>query len=197
MKKVLVLFLIFLLAGCSSFNLTDSIKKVKFNLVDVKSVKFCDVNFKDKNRLKDFSLGEIAKISASVIRGKFPGRVTFEVKAINNSDKPDAFSFADVGIKSFPYTLYLYDKHVVTGNISNPVNFPAPGKSTSFTINADFDMVHMFKELGYEKLIETVLAIKTGDFKQISAKITSRPILNVPWGEYEFPEEIKLENKID
>ncbi|GJQ61500.1 MAG: hypothetical protein SCALA702_05530 [Melioribacteraceae bacterium] len=197
MKKLAVIFLIFFITGCSSFNLTDSIKKVKFNLVEVKSIKFCDVDFKDKKKLKDFSLGEIAKISASVIQGKFPGKVTFEVKAVNNSDKPDAFSFADVGIKSFPYTLYLYDKQVVTGNINNPVNFPAPGSSSTFEINADFDMVNMFRELGYEKLIETVLAIRAGDFADISAKITSRPILNVPWGEYEFPEEIKLENKID
>ena len=59
MKKVFILFLIFLLAGCSSFNLTDSIKKVKFNLVDVKSVKFCDVNFKDKIRYSSLDLKNI------------------------------------------------------------------------------------------------------------------------------------------
>jgi|GEM_PF-4489615 len=196
-KYIIPIVLLFLFNGCSSFNFVDSINKVKFDLVEISSITFCDVNFKDKSKLKDFNFVEIAKITASVASGKFPGKIEFAVKAQNHGNNPDAFSFASVKIKSFPYKMYLYDKEVITGNIKNPINFPAPGESVNFELTAGFDLFGVLKDVGYQKLVNTVLAIKDGDFNSISAKLTSRPVLDLPWGEYEFPDDIKLENKID
>lgn len=196
--KIVPLILIsIILSGCQSFNFVDSLKKINFSLVDVSRIEFCGVDFKGKEKLKDFSAMEILTFTSNIASGKFPGKIDFLVKADNEADLPDAFSLTEVSINSFPYKLFLYDKEIVSGNIKDPVRFPGAGEELTFEIEAGFDLFNSLNDVGYEKLINTVIALKDGDFGAISAKVTAKPVLGLPWGNYEFPEELKLENKID
>ncbi len=197
-KKIIpaILIIITFLSGCSMMDAVKDIGKLKFKLHSVTDVKLCGINLDDKKKISDFDLIDLGVLVSAFANNDFPVEMIINIEAKNNSPELMDSDYDDVKIKTFPWKLYLNDNLTAMGNITKPVSVPGKGRTTLMSIDADFDLLQVFRGMGYKKLARLVLGIGKRDASESTKiKITAKPTVETILGDYEYPEEIVLIQK--
>lgn len=197
MKKILyLLFVVTILSSlsCSVYETIVNLSRLQFKLGNVNSFLLNGVSISDKAKLDDFSAFDIIKLSTAVVQGSLPVSFTLNVEAKNPNDGTGGYKKTDATLKSFPWRLNLDDKEILTGNISSPVSVPGTGNATIIPIQISVDLVKLFKDQGYESLIN--LALNLGGKGGSSSKLTiyAKPTVTSPLGDITYPGELKIVN---
>lgn len=197
MKKSLYLLfvvIIFSSLSCSVYETIANLSRLQFKLGNVNGFLLNGVSISDKAKLDDFSAFDIIKLSTAVVQGSLPVSFTLNVEAKNPNDGTGGYKKTDATLKSFPWRLNLDEKEILTGNISSPVTVPGTGDATIIPIQISVDLVKLFKDQGYESLIN--LALNLGGKGGSASKLTiyAKPTVTSPLGDITYPGELKIVN---
>lgn len=197
MKKILYslfVVIIFSSLSCSVYETIVNLSRLQFKLGNVNGFLLNGVSISDKSKLDDFSAFDIIKLSTAVVQGSLPVSFTLNVEAKNPNDGTGGYKKTDATLKSFPWRLNLDGKEILTGNISSPVTVPGTGDATTIPIQISVDLVKLFKDEGYESLIN--LALNLGGKGGSASRLTiySKPTVTSPLGDITYPGELKIVN---
>ncbi len=197
MKKILYsLFVVIIFSSlrCSVYETIVNLSRLQFKLGNVNGFLLNGVSISDKSKLDDFSAFDIIKLSTAVVQGSLPVSFTLNVEAKNPNDGTGGYKKTDATLKSFPWRLNLDGKEILTGNISSPVTVPGTGDATIIPIQISVDLVKLFKDEGYESLIN--LALNLGGKGGSASRLTiySKPTVTSPLGDITYPGELKIVN---
>lgn len=197
MKKILYplfVLIIFSSLSCSVYETIVNLSRLQFKLGTVDGFLLNGVSISDKTKLDDFSAFDIVKLSSAVVQGSLPVSFTLNVQAKNPNDGTGGYKKTDATLKSFPWRLNLDDKEILTGNIGSPLSIPGTGDVINIPIQVGFDLVKLFKDQGYESLIN--LALNLGGKAGSSSKLTmyAKPTVTSALGDITYPGELKIVN---
>lgn len=193
MKKIILISgLILLIAGCSVYETLVNISRLQFKLGKVDNFNLNGIDISNKSKLEDFNFQDLLKLTSSFSSGSLPASFVLNVEAKNPNDGTGGFKQTDANIKSFPWRLLINDKETVSGNIIEPVYVPGTGELTEIPILINLDLLELFKNKGYEEIIN--LALTLGGKQGSSSKLTlyASPVVGTSLGNIKYPGELKI-----
>jgi len=194
-KSYLLLFVILLTAtSCSVLKTISNVSRLQFKLSETSNVTLDGISMDDKQKLSDFNPLEIAKISASLIKGKVPISFTLYVDAKNPNDGSGGYPKTDIMINSFPWRLFIDNSETILGDIKEPVSVPGVGEQTRIPIQISFDLLKFFKDKNYQGIINLALSLSGIDSKPTNLKLLTKPVLGTPIGPIQYSKEIEIVN---
>lgn len=193
-KRIIVLLLFIVLAGlnCSVLKTIDNISRLKFRIGRTSNLELAGVSLAGKRSLNDLSALETLKLSASFIRGSLPLTFTIYVDAENPNDGTGGYTRTDATLESFPWRLFIDGKETITGNIGAPVAVPGSGEVTVIPLNATVDLFKIFKDRGYEGILNLALNLNGSGTRASQLSLFARPTVHTVLGNITYPEEIKI-----
>ncbi len=194
MKKVslIILTIALLLTSCSIYNTLVNVSRLKFKLAGVNNFKISGITLSDKQKLSDFNMVEILKLTAEVAKGELPASFTLNVEASNPNDNKGGYGATDITIKSFPWRLIINDKETISGNIDQSVVVPGVGENKIIPLSIQLNLMKFFKEKGYEEIVNLALKLGGGGGSTSNIKLIAKPVLGSPVGDLSYPEELTI-----
>ena len=196
MKKIfLIISLIFLVTGCSVYETIVNLSRLQFKLGDVNNFELNGIDISGKSKLEDFNFQDLLKLTTAFSSGSLPVTFMLNVEAKNPNDGTGGYKRTDANIKSFPWRLLVNDKEAVSGDINERIFVPGTGEITEIPIEIKLDLIELFKNKGYEDLIDLALAL--GGKKGSSSKLTlyATPTVTTSLGDIKYPGELKIVDK--
>ena len=196
MRKILLLIsIIFLITSCSVYQTMVNISRLQFKLGKVDDFQLGGIDISDKSKLEDFNFQDLLKLTKAFSSGSLPASFILNVEAKNPNDGTGGYKRTDANIKSFPWRLLINEKETVSGDINQPVFVPGTGEITQIPLTISVDLIDLFKNKGYEELIN--LALTLGGKKGSSSKLTlyASPTVSTSLGDIKYPGELKIVDK--
>ena len=196
MRKIfLLLSFVFLIASCSVYQTIVNLSRLQFKLGKVDNFQLGGIDISDKSKLEDFNFQDLLKLTKAFSSGSLPASFILNVEAKNPNDGTGGYKKTDASIKSFPWRLLINDKETVSGNISQTVFVPGTGEITQIPLTISVDLIKLFKDKGYEELIN--LSLTLGGKKGSSSKLTlyTSPTVSTSLGDIKYPGELKIIDK--
>ena len=196
MRKIfLLLSFVFLIASCSVYQTIVNLSRLQFKLGKVDNFQLGGIDISDKSKLEDFNFQDLLKLTKAFSSGSLPASFILNVEAKNPNDGTGGYKKTDASIKSFPWRLLINDKETVSGNISQTVFVPGTGEITQIPLTISVDLIKLFKDKGYEELIN--LSLTLGGKKGSSSKLTlyTSPTVSTSLGDIKYPGELKIVDK--
>ena len=196
MRKIfLLLSFVFLIASCSVYQTIVNLSRLQFKLGKVDNFQLGGIDISDKSKLEDFNFQDLLKLTKAFSSGSLPASFILNVEAKNPNDGTGGYKKTDASIKSFPWRLLINDKETVSGNISQTVFVPGTGEITQIPLTISVDLIKLFKDKGYEELIN--LSLTLGGKKGSSSKLTlyASPTVSTSLGDIKYPGELKIIDK--
>lgn len=196
MKKIfLIIGLISLVTSCSVYETIVNLSRLQFKLGDVNNFELNGIDISSKSKLEDFNFQDLLKLTTAFSSGSLPVTFVLNVEAKNPNDGTGGYKRTDANIKSFPWRLLINDKDAVTGNINKQIFVPGTGEVTKIPVAISLDLIELFKNKGYEDLINLALAL--GGKKGSSSKLTlyATPTVTTSIGDIKYPGELKIVDK--
>ncbi|MCF8259209.1 MAG: hypothetical protein K9J12_00405 [Melioribacteraceae bacterium] len=196
MKKIILSALLIVgLYGCNVVKqMQEDFSKLKFKIHSVQGVNLNSMNLSDKSKFSDFGALEIVKLTSMLTSGKMPMKFTVNVEALNSNKMVSSYTSSMIRIKSFPFTLLLNDKEAFKGNINEPIEVPGGGESTLFPVDVEFDLLKLVNDQGLSEIVNLALKLGGQQGSPANIKVVSRPVLDTPLGEYQYPSELTIVN---
>jgi hypothetical protein len=194
-KIFLLLSFVFLIASCSVYQTIVNLSRLQFKLGKVDNFQLGGIDISDKSKLEDFNFQDLLKLTKAFSSGSLPASFILNVEAKNPNDGSGGYKKTDASIKSFPWRLLINDKETVSGNISQTVFVPGTGEITQIPLTISVDLIKLFKDKGYEELIN--LSLTLGGKKGSSSKLTlyTSPTVSTSLGDIKYPGELKIIDK--
>lgn len=196
MRKIFLLIsVIFLITSCSVYQTIVNLSRLQFKLGKVDNFQLGGIDISGKSKLEDFNFQDLLKLTKAFSSGSLPASFILNVEAKNPNDGTGGYKKTDASIKSFPWRLLINDKETVSGNIGQPVLVPGTGEITQIPLTISVDLIGLFKDKGYEELIN--LALTLGGKKGSSSKLTlyASPTVSTSLGDIKYPGELKIVDK--
>lgn len=195
MRKILFPLIILLIISnlsCSVFQTISNIGRLKFKLGNVANFSLSSISVSNKSKLSDFNALDLLKLSSSFAQGKFPVSFTLNVEALNPNDGTGESPSTNATLKSFAWRLLLDNRETISGNISQPVTVPGTGQAAIIPLRINMDLLSLFKDKGYESLINLALNIggRGGSTSQIT--LYAKPVISTRLGDLSYPQELKI-----
>ncbi|MBZ0201048.1 MAG: hypothetical protein K8H86_14345 [Ignavibacteriaceae bacterium] len=195
MKKYIIIISLMLAMSnlsCSVYDTLVNISRVKFKLGKVDNFSLNGIQISNKQKLSDFSTMDILNFSSAVLQGKLPVSFMLNVEAKNPNDGTGGYKSTGATLKSFPWRLLIDNKEAISGNIASAVSVPGTGETTIIKLQMNVDLIQLFKNQGYESLVN--LALNIGGRGGSSSKLTlfAKPVVSTVIGDLSYPGELKI-----
>ncbi len=195
-KLLIIIFVSFsILSSCSVYQTISNISRLKYKIYSATDYRIIGITIADKKSLKDFHSIELLKITSGFIKGNLPLTFLLNIEAKNPNDGNGGFARTDLNIASFPWRLFLNEKEIVQGNITEPVFVPGKGESVIIPIKIEFDIAKAFKEKSMDDILLLLLQVGGVQGSTSNLKMIAKPILGTPFGKLEYPDEITIVDK--
>lgn len=194
MKKyiAIILFSFAFIQSCSLYQTYVNLTRLKFKMGIINNINVAGIKVDGKSRISDFSPMDAVKFTSQFSKGSLPVNLTINVEAKNPNDGTGGYKRTDASITSLPFRFLLDGKEIVSGNLGNAVNVPGSGEIVNIPIQISFDLVSMFKNKGYESLINLMLQISGNGGRSSSVEVYVQPTVSTVLGKITYPNEIKL-----
>lgn len=194
MKKIIFLSFIFVFVfnSCSVIKTMVNLSRLKFRLGSSYGVQVAGVNLDYKNKFSDFSPADVLRFSSSFLNGSLPITFTLNVEAKNPNDGTGGYARTNASITSFPFRFVLNDKGMFVGNISSPVYVPGTGEVSNIPVAISFDLFQMFKDKGYQDLVNLGLQIAGIGKGTSNISLYAKPTVSTDYGSISYPGELKI-----
>lgn len=196
MRRLISLLIIFsVLSGCSILKTMENISRLKYKIHSALDYKILGIDVKGKKSIKDFNSIEMLKLSSGLLKGTLPLTFTLNIEAKNPNDGSGGYPRTDLTLESFPYKLFVNDKEIITGNISQPLNVPGIGESTLIKLNIEFDLAKSVKEKSLDDVLSLLLNLGGLGGSTSNLKLLVKPVVGTPIGSINYPNEITIVDK--
>lgn len=195
-KLLIIIFVSFsILLSCSVYQTISNISRLKYKIYSATDYKIIGITIADKKSLKDFHSIELLKITSGFIKGNLPLTFLLNIEAKNPNDGNGGFARTDLNIESFPWRLFLNEKEIIQGNITEPVFVPGKGESVIIPIKIEFNVAKSFKEKSMDDILLLLLQVGGVQESTSNLKVIAKPVLGTPFGKLEYPDEITIVDK--
>lgn len=196
MRRLISLLIIFsALSGCSILKTMENISRLKYKIHSALDYKILGIDVKGKKSIKDFNSIEMLKLSSGLLKGSLPLTFTLNIEAKNPNDGSGGYPRTDLTLESFPYKLFVNEKEIITGNISQPLNVPGVGESTLIKLNIEFDLAKSVKEKNLDDILSLLLNLGGLGGSTSNLKLLVKPVVGTPIGSINYPNEITIVDK--
>ncbi len=196
MRRLISLLIIFsALSGCSILKTMENISRLKYKIHSALDYKILGIDVKGKKSIKDFNSIEMLKLSSGLLKGSLPLTFTLNIEARNPNDGSGGYPRTDLTLESFPYKLFVNEKEIITGNISQPLNVPGVGESTLIKLNIEFDLAKSVKEKNLDDVLSLLLNLGGLGGSTSNLKLLVKPVVGTPIGSINYPNEITIVDK--
>ncbi len=195
MKKLILSSVILLSltnVSCSVFNTIANISRLKFKLGAVSQVEINGIPIEGKKSINDFTPMELLKMTGTFTKGHLPVSFILNVEANNPNDGTGGYPRTDIGLKSFPWKLFIDGKETISGNLNNPVDVPGKGEVTIIPLKVDIDLFKFFGDQSYKSLINLVFAIAGSQGYSSKLALYAEPTISTVIGDITYPSELKI-----
>ncbi len=195
MKKGLILFvgLAVIFAACNIVKTYQNLMRLQFKIGKVDNVSVGGITVSNKSKISDFNAMDVLKLTSTLTSGKFPVSFIVNVEAKNpNEGSGGGQSSNAITLKSFPWKLYIDDVETISGNITKPIYVPSKGENMNIPIEVSLDLKQFFKDRGFDKMINLVLALGGKNNDAGKVKLVVRPTLGTPIGDLPYPSDITV-----
>ncbi len=195
MKKIIFIIsaiIIFTNISCSVYKTIINVSRLKFKIGIVDNFSINGVSLEGKTSVRDFSPFEVLKITSAFAKREFPISFLINVEAKNPNDGNGGYPKQDVGLQSFPWSLYIDDKETISGNINNPISIPGTGEVTNIPIRVDVDLLKFFKDKDYDQLLNLVFALAGEKNRSSKIILFAQPTVSTLLGEITYPGKLKI-----
>jgi len=195
--KLLIIIIVSLsiLSSCSVYQTISNISRLKYKIYSATDYRIAGVVIAEKKSIKDFNSIELLKITSGFINGNLPLTFLLNIEAKNPNDGNGGFARTDLNIASFPWRLFLNEKEIIQGNITEPVFVPGKGESVIIPIKIEFNVAKSFKEKSMDDILLLLLQIGGVHGSTSNLKMVAKPVLGTPFGKLEYPDEITIVDK--
>ncbi|HOI29735.1 MAG TPA: hypothetical protein PLZ15_08220 [Melioribacteraceae bacterium] len=196
MRRLISLLIIFsFLSGCSILKTMENISRLKYKIHSALDYKILGIDVKGKKSIKDFNSIEMLKLTSGLLKGTLPLTFTLNIEAKNPNDGSGGYPRTDLTLESFPYKLFVNEKEIITGNISQPLNVPGIGESTLIKLNIEFDLAKSVKEKSLDDVLSLLLNLGGLGGSTSNLKLLVKPVVGTPIGSINYPNEITIVDK--
>ena len=123
-----------------------------FMINNVQIIKLGKTDVTEYTRASDIGFTEMLLLGQQLLSGKFPARLSVEIKAINNQNSKAAIS-------GLHWKLYMKDKEYGNGELDQYVEV-LPRQSTDFNIIVDFDLLKLLASENLQSILDLVFDIE-------------------------------------
>lgn len=192
-KKIKIFFLIsvFMFAGCSAERILNSIYQLQFKIDSVSDFTLQDIPISNKRDLADFSSTELLKLITGFTKGDIPA--SFNVVILVKDPTATLFDL-NIKIISFPWDLYVNNKKIISGNISQPISLSGKETTKKINIKVELNIFDLLTGSNIEELLQTVLQYGGGNATAENISIYVQPVIGTAIGNIKYPEKIKIVN---
>lgn len=197
-KLIFILILIIpalIIQNCSVIKTFQNVSRLKFKLGTISNVQLTGIQLSNKSTVKDFSAGDLIKLTGAFAKGSLPMSFTLNVNALNPNDGTGGTPRTDLSLSSFPWKLYIDNKETISGNISTPVAVPGVGETVDFPLQVNIDLYKLFKEKGYDGLLNLALNISELGGSAVDVRLVTQPTVSGPYGSIKYPNELTIIHK--
>lgn len=194
-RLISLLIILSLLSGCSILKTMENISRLKYKIHSAADYKILGIDVKGKKSIKDFNSIEMLKLSSGLLKGTLPLTFILNIEARNPNDGSGGYPRTDLTLESFPYKLFVNEKEVITGNISQPLNVPGIGESTLIKLNIEFDLAKSVKEKSLDDVLSLLLNLGGLGGSTSNLKLLVKPVVGTPVGSINYPNEITIVDK--
>jgi len=157
MNKIFALFsfLILLTSSCEVLKQLDEAKQFAECDFMVKNVQIIELGTTDVSEYKssgDIGFTEMLIFGQQLLSGKFPAKLSVEVRAINNQNSKAAIS-------GLHWKLYMKNEEYGNGKLNKYVEV-LPGQSTDFNLMVDFDLMKLLASENLQSILDLVFDIE-------------------------------------
>jgi len=173
----------------------ENISRLKYKIHSALDYKILGIDVKGKKSIKDFNSIEMLKLTSGLLKGTLPLTFTLNIEAKNPNDGSGGYPRTDLTLESFPYKLFVNEKEIITGNISQPLNVPGIGESTLIKLNIEFDLAKSVKEKSLDDVLSLLLNLGGLGGSTSNLKLLVKPVVGTPIGSINYPNEITIVDK--
>ncbi|NJD23147.1 MAG: hypothetical protein FIA82_10845 [Melioribacter sp.] len=195
-KLLIIIFVsLSILSSCSVYQTISNVSRLKYKIYSATDYRIAGVAVAEKKSIKDFNSIELLKITSGFINGNLPLTFLLNIEAKNPNDGNGGFARTDLNIASFPWRLFLNEKEIIQGNITEPVFVPGKGESVIIPIKIEFNVAKSFKEKSMDDILLLLLQIGGVHGSTSNLKMVAKPVLGTQFGKLEYPDEITIVDK--
>lgn len=176
-------------------NQISNLQRIKFKINNVNNFNVSGIDISNKKAYSDFSAQDILKFTSALQSGKLPTTFTINVDAQNPNTGLSNTLKAIATISSMPWDLYIDNKLIVSGNISNEILLPTNGSTITIPLQVNTDLVSLYKNDGISKIVNVALALGGMNKTTSNLKIIAQPAIRTPLGIINYPKKITIVDK--
>lgn len=194
---ILAIATMFVVTSCGSIkeltNAIMSMKDMQFRIVRVENMKVAGVNTAKMGSTEDITPTDVMRLLEAYHSKNIKATFTVMLEAKNPNDGSVAGSKPmDLTLKELPWTLFVDDRNVISGNIQNEVSLAGGGTSAPFPIQVSMDVSKVFYDKGYEEIMKALLSIGGVNGTPATIKLKARPTVSTPYGIMKSPNDITI-----
>jgi hypothetical protein len=179
-------------SGCSLYNSLEDISRLKFKIDSVSDLYIAGVSVSSKSSLAEFTSSDLLKISFAFMSGNLPATFNLNLEVMNPNFSPGRDEGLAITIKSFPWELFIDNKEIIKGNITEPVVIPSNIQKTLLPVNITMNLVEIFQDKKMNEITELMLKFSSDEKSISEIQLYARPVLDTFLGEITYPEKLKI-----
>lgn len=191
MKKLTFLFVLISSVVLNSCDILEQasqmamLTRCQFRLTTLTNAKIAGVNVQDKSNYRDFTITDVAKVTASYATGSLPLSFTLNVEAKNPNSNV-------AGMSKLDWILMIDDLEVLTGVTEKRITIPANGGTAVLPMEMKVDLMKVLESRNIESLANFGLNLAGVGNKPTRVSLKAKPTIYVGTAPITYPDYITI-----
>lgn len=185
---LLVLLSAFIVNSCDILDQASQmamLTKCQFRLTTLTNAKIAGVGVQNKDSYKDFTVMDVAKVTASYAAGSLPLSFTLNVEAKNPNTKA-------AGMSKLDWILLIDDLEVLTGITEQRITIPANGGTETLPMEMKVDLMKVLESRNIESLANFGMNLAGVGNKPTRVALRAKPTIYVGTTPITYPDYITI-----
>lgn len=192
-KNVITLLLFsIILSSCSALKSLDNITKLKFKIDSISDFEIQEIAINNKSQLGDFSPSEILKFIQAFSQDKLFASFVLNIEVQNPNASQDNSNNLSLEIVEFPWELYINDKNILSGNISEPIKLSGNKSQDNISLQIYFNLFDVISNNNMNELLKTSLELGGQHSSTNKVSLFAKPVIGTFIGNISYPDKIKI-----
>lgn len=190
MKKIFAFFsiLIILTSSCGILQQIDEAKQFAecdFMVVNVQITELGKTDVSKYKSVGDLGFTEMLILGKQLLSGKFPAKLSVDIRATNNQNSKAAIS-------GLYWKLFMKDEEYGDGELTQYVEV-LPGQSADFNLIVDFDLLKLLASENLQSILDLVFDIENKEkLEKLDIMLKVKPYYKVGDNIKEYPGYISI-----
>ena len=193
MKKIILLIIIAItFAGCSAQRSIEYLSKMENKIVSVTDFEVQGITIDDKSQLGDFSPSDLLKLIPAFSHGDLPASFTLNLVVKNPNPTKYVEEELDLKIVDFPWELFVNNKKILSGNITEPIHLKGNILEEKIPIKVYLNIFEVVKKDNVNEILNTVLKFGGKNSSTSNISLYVQPKVGTIFGDITSPNPIKI-----